>query len=161
MRVRLAFVVVGVIAGAFTVRPGVAEPLKPEAARQFIAGKMFAFNCFEGTRGSGYIYDDGSVAGHIQIRGAGQARYVVLPAGTVTVKGQSYCASVRGLPIEPCFKVDQMDARSFRGSISGMSFAYCDFTRGNPRPASVRTTWRRPSAPLSLQAPVVTAEGGD
>jgi len=159
MRVRLAFVVVGVITGAFAVRPGMAEPLKPEAARQFIAGKMFAFNCFEGTRGAGYIYDDGSVAGQIQIRGAGQARYVVLPAGTVAVKGQSYCASVRGLPIEPCFKVDQMDARSFRGSISGMSFAYCDFTRRNNRPPAVRAAWRRsPSKPLSIQPPIV-AEG--
>src|SRR6266850_279904 len=136
MRVRLAFVVAGLVAaGSFAISRCGAEPLHPEAARQFIAGKMFAFNCFEGTRGAGYIYDDGSVAGHIQIRGAGPARYVVLPAGTVRVKGQSYCASVRGLPIEPCFKVDQMDARSFRGSISGMSFAYCDFTRGNSRPA--------------------------
>ena len=138
-----------------------AETLPPDTARHFIAGKLFAFNCVDGTRGAGRIYSDGSVAGNIQVRGNGPARHVVLPAGTLRVKGQIYCASVRGLPIEPCFKVDQTDPRSFRGSISGLSFAYCDFTRGNPRPASVRTTWRRPSAPLSLQAPVVTAEGGD
>ena len=40
MRVRLAFVVVGVIAGAFTVRPGVAEPLKPEAGRLIVEGRV-------------------------------------------------------------------------------------------------------------------------
>jgi len=158
MLARMGVVVAGwVAAGTFAIGPGLAEPLNPEAARQFIAGKVFAFNCFDGTRGAGRIYDDGSVAGNVQVRGNGPARHVVLPAGTLRVKGHAYCASVRGLPIEPCFKVDQTDPRSFRGSISGLSFAYCDFTRGNPRPASVRTTWRRPSAPLSLQAPVVTA----
>ena len=159
MRVRVALTIAGVLMAGSTA----AEPLNPEAAHHFIAGKKFAFNCFEGTRGAGYIYDDGSVEGHIQIRGAGAARYVVLPAGTLRVKGQSYCASVRGLPIEPCFKVDQVDARSFRGSISGMSFAYCDFIRRNNRPAaSVRTTWRpSPAKPLSIAAPVVAANGGE
>ena len=148
-------------AGAFAIGPGAAEPLNADAARQFIAGKVFAFNCFDGTRGAGRIYDDGSVAGNIQLRGNGQPRYVVLPPGTLRVKGQAYCASVRGLPIEPCFKVDQTDPQSFRGSISGLSFAYCDFTRGSPRPATVRTSWRRPAAPLPLHAPMVTAEAGD
>jgi hypothetical protein len=138
-----------------------AEPLNPDAARHFIAGKMFAFNCFEGTRGAGYIHDDGSVEGHIQIRGAGQERFVTLPPGTLKIKGQSYCATVRGLPIEPCFKVDQTNARSFRGSVSGMSFAYCDFTHHNVRPApSVRTSWRV-TKPLSIAAPTVAENGGE
>jgi len=34
---------------------------------------------------------------------------------------------------QPCFAVYQTSAKSFRGSISGLSFAYCDFTRRNPR----------------------------
>jgi hypothetical protein len=159
MRVRVALTIAGVMMAGSTA----AEPLNPEAARHFIAGKMFAFNCFEGTRGAGYIHDDGSVEGHIQIRGSGQERFVVLPAGTVKVKGQSYCASVRGLPIEPCFKVDQVSSRSFRGSIAGLNFAYCDFTRRNTRPvASVRTTWRMPQTkPLSIAAPAVAENGGE
>jgi len=45
------------------------------------------------------------------------------------VKGDAYCASLKGMPFEPCFNVNRTDDRSFRGSISGMSFAYCDFTR--------------------------------
>jgi hypothetical protein len=161
MALRVVLVSGFVAVSVFTIGPGVAEPLNADSARQFIAGKMFAFNCFDGSRGAGRIYDDGSVAGNIQLRGNGPAHYVVLPPGTLKVKGQSYCASVRGLPIEPCFKVDQTDQISFRGSISGLSFAYCDFTRGNSRPATVRTSWRRPAAPLALHAPVVTAEGGE
>jgi hypothetical protein len=151
-----------VLVSACLIAAGVAaaEPLNPDAARSFIAGKQFAFNCFEGTRGSGFIYDDGSVAGQIQIRGAGPARYVQLPPGTLQVKGASYCATVRGLPIEPCFKVDRTDTVSFRGSISGMNFAYCDFTRRNNRPAHMRTTWRLPSKPLSIAAPAVAENGG-
>jgi hypothetical protein len=33
----------------------------------------------------------------------------------------------------PCFTVNQIDSRSFRGSISGLGFAYCDFVRRTPR----------------------------
>jgi hypothetical protein len=155
MGMRIAFVLACLAAAGSAA----ADPLTPDAARHFIAGKMFAFNCFDGTRGSGLINPDGSVAGSIQIRGAGPTRHIELPAGTLQVKGQSYCASLRGLPIEPCFKVDQTDQKSFRGSISGISFAYCDFTRRNSRPTQVRTTWRAPSKPLSIAAPAVADSG--
>jgi hypothetical protein len=37
------------------------------------------------------------------------------------------CASIKGLPFEPCFNLDKKDERNFRGSVSGMGFAYCDF----------------------------------
>jgi hypothetical protein len=96
-------------------------------------GKMFTYNCFEGTTGAGRIYPDGSVVGSIQIRGEGPVRYVALPAGTIKVKPTSICASVRGLPLEPCFNVVKLDENRFRGSISGLGFAYCTFTRRNPR----------------------------
>jgi hypothetical protein len=43
------------------------------------------------------------------------------------VRGQSVCASLKGLPFEPCFNLDKRDERTFRGSVSGMGFAYCDF----------------------------------
>jgi hypothetical protein len=42
---------------------------------------LFAFNCFDGSRGAGRIHGDGSVIGTIQFRGAGPARMVSLPAG--------------------------------------------------------------------------------
>ena len=32
-----------------------------------------------------------------------------------------------GIAVEPCFNLDKRDERSFRGSVSGMGFAYCDF----------------------------------
>jgi len=150
MSVRL----VTLAAAVLVASPVLAEPLDVAAAHRFVVGKTFAYNCFDGTRGAGRIQNDLSVAGTIQVRGAGPVRYVQLPPGTLKVKGGSVCASVRGIPFEPCFNVDRTDARSFRGSISGLSFAYCDFTRHVPRRPSVRTTWRDrvPSRPLAIHA---------
>jgi hypothetical protein len=106
-----------------------AESLTPKAARRFVAGKLFAFSCFDGSRGSGRIYGDGSVIGTIEARGAGSARMVSLPAGTLRVSGNAICASLQSMPFEPCFQIEKTDDRSFRGSLSGLGFAYCDFTR--------------------------------
>jgi hypothetical protein len=106
-----------------------AEPMSADTARRFVAGKLFAFNCFDGSRGAGRIYGDGSVIGTVQFGGSGPVRSLWLPAGTLRVKGDAYCASLKGMPFEPCFNLNRTDERSFRGSISGMSFAYCDFTR--------------------------------
>jgi hypothetical protein len=158
MSVRFVIVAAVLVAAG----PAAAETLPPNAARNFIAGKFFAFNCFDGTHGAGRIYSDGSVAGSIELRGAGAPRYVALPAGTLQIKGQAYCASLRGLPFEPCFDVDRTDDQSFRGSVAGFGFAYCDFTHRNTRPAAVRTTWRsRLSQPLRLDPPVVAARGAN
>ena len=54
-------------------------------------------------------------------------RHVRLPGNTLQVRGQAVCASIKGVPFEPCFNLDKKDERSFRGSVSGMGFAYCDF----------------------------------
>src|SRR5438046_1117484 len=61
-----------------------AESLTPDAARHFVAGKLFAFNCFDGSRGAGRIYGDGSVVGTIQFQGVGPVEWVSLPSGTLT-----------------------------------------------------------------------------
>jgi hypothetical protein len=39
------------------------------------------------------------------------------------------CATLKGLSFEPCFNVNRTSEQSFRGSMSGMSIAYCDFIR--------------------------------
>ena len=106
-----------------------AAEMRADEARRFVIGKLFAFTCFDGTRGSGRIHSDGSVAGTIQFGGSGAVRVASLPAGTLRVNGENVCASLRGMPFEPCFDLQKTDARSFRGSVRGMSFAYCDFTR--------------------------------
>jgi len=150
-----------IAAAALTVSGhAMAEQLNVDAARQFVVGKLFAFNCFEGTRGAGRIYGDGSVAGNVQFGGSGPVRYVVLPANTVRVQGESVCAAVNGVPFQPCFNLDRTDAQSFRGSIAGLGFAYCDFTRRNIRPITVHTA-DGPRTPLSIHAAAMGAGVGD
>src|SRR5260370_5732249 len=147
------------VAALAVAGPSAAEQLNVEAARQFVVGKLFAFNCFEGTHGAGRIYGDGSVAGTVQFGGSGPVRYVVLPPGTVRAQGESVCASVSGLPMQLCFNVDKTDPQSFRGSIWGLRFASCDFTPRNTRTNMVSTT-DGPRTPLAIHATAMS-EGAD
>jgi hypothetical protein len=140
---RLALVLAGLVCAMVSAIPAKAEEMRATDARRFIAGKHFSYNCFEGTSGNGRIYADGSVAGYIQVGGNGPRRYVVLPAGTLRVHGEQYCASLRGIPFEPCFNVDRTSHVSFRGSVSGLGFAYCNFTRRSAR-ADLRVSHTRP-----------------
>ena len=143
-----------------------AESLTPDAARRFVAGKLFAFNCFDGSRGAGRIYGDGSVIGTVQSSGSGPARSMWMPAGTLRVKGDSVCAAVKGMLFEPCFTLTRTSDHSFRGAISGMGFAYCDFTRRNvvasigPRPLTSRPlAIRATTPPTDDRAPTAVDKG--
>jgi hypothetical protein len=138
MRLHLAVVVTGLLSAV----PASAEEMRADEARRFVAGKHFSYNCFDGTTGNGRIYADGSVAGYIQIGGNGPRRYVVLPANTLRVQGQQYCASLRGVPFEPCFNLNRTSQVSFRGSVSGLGFAYCDFSRRSARADLARPALR-------------------
>jgi hypothetical protein len=40
---------------------------------------------------------------------------------------------MQGLPFQPCFNLQKIDQASFRGSISGLGFAYCEFNRKSGR----------------------------
>lgn len=143
-------------AGLLAAVPAVAGEMSAEEARHFVIGKMFTYTCFEGTRGQGRVLADGSVVGSIQIRGDGPTRYARLPAGTIRVAGERVCASLRGLPIEPCFNLQRIDNNSFRGSISGLGFAYCEFNRHNAR-STVASSSRQP---LGLR-PSITADNNN
>jgi hypothetical protein len=135
------------LVAAFQARAG---ELKPEEARRLVVGKLFSFNCFEGTSGAGRVYSDGSVAGVIRFQGSSAGRYMSLPPGTLHVKGDSVCASLRGSSMEPCFSLYQIDERSFRGSIAGLNFASCNFTRRSGRTEVARAT----SAPRAIHSAV-------
>ena len=148
-----------VVAGLLAALPASAGEMTVAEARHFIVGKMFHYTCFEGTRGQGRVYPDGSVAGSIQVRGAGPMRYAVLPPGTIKVNGEAVCASVRGVPIHPCFNLEQLDNESFRGSISGLGFAYCDFTRRQERAQILRRASERHATPLSLRPSLAASRG--
>jgi hypothetical protein len=127
---------VALVVGLLAAVPAIAGEMSAEEARRFVIGKMFSYTCFEGTRGQGRVHPDGSVVGSIQFQGQGPMRYATLPAGTLQVRGESVCASLRGLPIQPCFNLDRTSETSFRGSVAGLGFAYCEFTR-NQGPAHV------------------------
>ncbi|KRR26748.1 hypothetical protein CQ14_20370 [Bradyrhizobium lablabi] len=123
----LARLVLGAVSAVAMIVPAVAGMMNADEARRFVSGKVFAFTCFDGTRGAGRILDDLGAAGSIQFSGSGPIRHVRLPGNTLQIRGQAVCASIKGLPFEPCFNLDKRDDRSFRGSVSGMGFAYCDF----------------------------------
>ncbi len=116
----LSRLVWGALVASAVAGPSAAESLNPEQARQFIAGKIFAFTCVDGTRGSGRIHHDGSVAGSIQFSGSGPIRYARLPVNTIQVGTTQVCASLKGLPFTPCFNLDKTSEGSFRGSVQGM-----------------------------------------
>ena len=126
-----------------------AEDLAPEQATAFVVGKLFSYTCFEGTAGMGRIFPDGSVVGTIRIRGEGETRFATLPPGTLRVDGPAICAHLSGLPITPCFKVEKIDNASFRGSVAGLDFAYCDFYQRNQRTHLISSPANSPATPIT------------
>jgi hypothetical protein len=126
MITRVAILIAGLLASS----PAMAQSMSAETAQRFVANKQFAFVCIEGSRGVGQIQHDGSVVGTIQVSGSGPMRSFGLPPGTLRVKGEAVCASLKGLSFEPCFNLNKTGDQSFRGSVSGLgAFAYCDFVR--------------------------------
>ena len=80
---------IALTAGLLAALPAMAGDMGADEARRFVIGKMFSYTCFEGTRGQGRINPDGSIAGTIQVQGAGPVRYAHLPANTLQVRGES------------------------------------------------------------------------
>lgn len=156
------FVLGAVTAGAVFAPALAGQMMNADEARRFVAGKIFAFTCFDGTRGAGRVLDDLGAAGAVQFSGAGPVRHMRLPGNTLQIRGQAVCASIRGIPFEPCFNLDKRDERSFRGSVSGMAFAYCDFhhqgaaqmlmARAVAHPRSLHPPERTGSVELSARA---------
>jgi hypothetical protein len=149
----LARFVWGALTAGAVAAPALAGQMNADEARRFVSGKVFAFTCFDGTRGAGRILDDGGAAGAVQFSGSGPVRHIRLPGNTLQVRGQAVCASIKGIPFEPCFNLDKKDERNFRGSVSGMGFAYCDFRHQG---AAQMLMARAVARPRSLRAPEPT-----
>jgi len=125
----LARFVWGALTAGALVAPALAGQLmNADEARRFVNGKVFVFTCFDGTRGAGRVLDDMGAAGSVQFSGSGPMHHIRLPGNTLQIRGQAVCASIKGIPFEPCFNLDKKDEHNFRGSVSGMGFAYCDFS---------------------------------
>lgn len=151
---RIGALLAGITVLAFS-HPALAQTMTAGEARSFVVGKLFTFNCFEGTKGSGRIHADGSVAGTIQFRGQGPVRWAQLPPNTINVKGENVCATVKGLPFQPCFNLQKTSHKSFRGAVSGLGFAHCEFTRRGPVEVATASVPR--SEPLSLRSTLSTS----
>jgi hypothetical protein len=152
----LARFVWGALTAGAMIVPALAGQMTADEARKYVSGKVFAFTCFDGTRGAGRILDDGGAAGAVQFSGSGPVRHIRLPGNTLQVRGQAVCASIKGLPFDPCFNLDRKDERSFRGSVSGMGFAYCDFRHQG----AAQMMMARVARPRSLKPPEQTATIG-
>jgi len=160
----LARIVLGTLMAGATVMPALAGAMTAEEARKFVMGKVFAFSCVDGTRGAGRLLEDMGASGAVQFSGSGPVRHIRLPGNTLQIRGQAVCAAIRGMPFEPCFNLDKKDEVSFRGSVSGLGFAYCDFhheggtqmlmARAAARPRAMRRTEYTGS--VSQQADVAT-----
>jgi hypothetical protein len=153
---RFATMLAASAVGILAAWPAVAGEMRIDEAKRFIAGKLYSFRCFEGTAGTGRIQHDGSVIGIIRFGGAGAMRYVNLPAGTLRVKGQYWCASLKGMSFEPCFDLVKIDEYSFRGSVTGLGFASCNFTR-RARTDFIRTS----SAPPKVGSAATTEKAAN
>jgi hypothetical protein len=152
----LARFVWGALAAGALVAPALAGQLmNADEARRFVNGKVFVFNCFDGTRGAGRVLDDMGAAGSVQFSGSGPVHHIRLPGNTLQVRGQAVCASIKGIPFEPCFNLDKKDEHNFRGSVSGMGFAYCDFSHQG---AAQMLMARAVARPRSLRPPEQSAD---
>lgn len=154
----LARLVLGAVTASAMVVPALAGMMNADEARKFVAGKVFAFTCFDGTRGAGRIMDDLGAVGSVQFSGSGPIRRVRLPGNTLQVRGQAVCASIKGMPFEPCFNLDKQDDRSFRGSVSGMGFAYCDFRHQGASQMLMARSVARPRSLLRREEPTRSAD---
>jgi hypothetical protein len=149
----LARFVLGTVTAGAVIAPALAGMMTADEARRFVAGKVFVFTCFDGTRGAGRILDDMGAAGAVQFSGGGPVRHLRLPGNTLQIRGQAVCASIKGIPFEPCFNLEKKDERNFRGSVSGMGFAYCDF---HHQGAAQMLMARAVARPRSLHRPEQT-----
>jgi len=123
---------IAVLVGLASALPAMAGEMTASQARHFVTGKLFSYTCFNGTRGLARLHPDGSVDGSMQVQGTGPTRYGTM-AATLRVDGERVCASLPRSIMQPCFYLERTNAESFRGSIAGLSFAYCDFTRHEER----------------------------
>jgi hypothetical protein len=63
----LARLLVEAVAAGVVIGPALAGQMNADEALQFVAGKLFAFTCFDGTRGAVRVLDDGGAAGAVQL----------------------------------------------------------------------------------------------
>jgi len=102
-----------------------------------VRGLTKAFGGLVAVNDMSFSIAPGEVLGLIGPNGSGKTTLLNLVAGTIRADGMRMCAHLSGLPITPCFRVQRIDDNSFRGSISGLDFAYCNFNQHTQRSTPV------------------------
>src|SRR5258705_1629447 len=106
----LARFVLGAVTAGAVIAPALAgQMMNADEARRFVAGKVFAFTCFDGTRGAGRIFEDGGAAGAAQFSVSRPVRHMSLPRTTLHGPGPTVSAPIHGLPFEPCVPLGKQD----------------------------------------------------
>ena len=59
---------IAVAAGMASALPAIGGEMTASEARHFVAGNLFSYACFDGTRGLARVHPDGSVDGSINLR---------------------------------------------------------------------------------------------
>jgi len=76
-----------------------AEKLNAATAQHFVLGKLFAFACFDGSRGAGRVLATAQLLAPCSSAVRDRNYSVWLPAGTLKVKGETVYASLYGIPL--------------------------------------------------------------
>src|ERR1700741_55143 len=105
--------VIAVMAGVASALPAMGGGMTGNEAPNFVAGKLFSYTCFDGTRGLARVHPDGSVDGSIQPKGAGPTHYGTMPAATLRVEG----GSVRRYRTRSCSRAFTWSAPMPRASV--------------------------------------------
>ena len=147
----LARFVLGAVTAGAVIAPELAgQMMNADEARRFVAGKVFAFTCFDGTPRRRRVLR----------MAARRARYnFPAPVRCATcasrqyaqVRGQSVCAGIAFRSSRASTSTSKTSATSAIGL--GMGFAYCDFRRQG---AAQMLLARAVARPRSLRSPVRT-----
>ena len=111
----------------------IAEELGPEQAKAFVAGKLFAYTCFDGTVGTARILSDGSVVGTIRPEARGDARFITLPPGTIKVNSTGSVRAFQRLADRTLLHGAEDKSPKLSRLGSGLEFCLLRLLQLNPR----------------------------
>ncbi len=140
----------------------------PTRARRFVVGKLFAFTCFDGSRGDGRIYRRRLGDRHDPDAAAADRRATCgCRPGPLRVKGEAVCANAQGHAVRAVLQPeqDQRPELSRRGVRDGLRLLRLHPSqqqrRGQPEFAVARAAVAQPAGNRAGQSERVTSRALD